>query len=52
MKKNFISIRGTDFVKNEKKFKIRGVAIGSFLNLEHFMLKIAGVETDIKGVFC
>jgi aryl-phospho-beta-D-glucosidase BglC (GH1 family) len=51
MKKNFISIRGTDFVKNEKKFKIRGVAIGSFLNLEHFMLKIAGVETDIKGAF-
>ncbi len=51
MSVNFIEVRGTDFVCEGKPFLVKGFAIGSFLNIEHFMLKLVGIEQNIRKAF-
>ncbi|MGC8764742.1 MAG: glycoside hydrolase family 5 protein [Brevinematia bacterium] len=48
MIKEFVSIEGINFVIDNKPFKIKGVSLGSYLNLEHFMIKLPGIESNIR----
>lgn len=48
---NFVKIKGKDFVFNNKKIVFRGLGIGTWLNLEHFMLGIPTPEKQIKEAF-
>ncbi len=51
MSKNFVSIDGTNFIYEGKPFMIKGFGLGSFLNIEHFMLKLVGIEQNIRKAF-
>lgn len=48
---DFVKIKGTEFVFKNKKVMFRGLGIGTWLNLEHFMLGIPTPEKQIKQAF-
>lgn len=50
-KKQFVQVRGTSFVKNGTEMYFNGIGIGSWLNMEHFMLGIPGTDSQIRHVF-
>ncbi|WP_336775016.1 glycoside hydrolase family 5 protein [Paenibacillus sp. MMO-58] len=48
---NFVQVRGEDFVVNGEKIFFRGFGLGSWMNLEHFMIGLPGTDTMIKKAF-
>jgi len=51
MKKNFIQTQDGCFVRNGKKIILRGWALGSWMNFEHFMLGLPGTNSMIIEAF-
>lgn len=51
MKKKFITVSQTEFTKGGKPLLFRGVGIGSWLNLEHFMVGIPTPDNQIRTSF-
>ncbi|MCX7820968.1 MAG: glycoside hydrolase family 5 protein [Brevinematales bacterium] len=47
----WIDIKETNFICGNNQFKIKGFGLGTFLNIEHFMLKIPGIEQNIRKTF-
>ena len=51
MLKDFIQVSGEDLVVNNAKVVLRGLGVGSWMNIEHFMLGLPGTELLIKEAF-
>lgn len=49
--KDFVQIQGKDFVQGGKKFLFQGLGIGSWLNIEHFMVGIPCTESQMRDSF-
>lgn len=49
MSSKFVTVSQTQFIKNGKPIQFRGVGIGSWLNLEHFMLGIPTPDNQIRA---
>ena len=49
--KDFVRIQGKDFVKEGKPVLFKGLGIGSWLNIEHFMVGIPCTEYQIRDSF-
>lgn len=47
----FIQVQGREFVRNGHPIRLRGFGIGSWLNLEHFMLGLPGLDCQIRAAF-
>lgn len=47
----FIQAKNGGFVLNDEKIMLRGFAIGSWMNIESFMLRIPGTEKRIRETF-
>lgn len=47
--KHFVYVNGTQFFKDEKPVLFRGTGIGSWLNLEHFMVGIPSPDNQIRA---
>ena len=48
---NFLQVAGEDFTVNGEKVLLRGFGLGSWMNLEHFMIGLPGTDTMIKETF-
>ena len=48
MKKEFVKVNGMEFTKTGKPILFRGMGIGSWLNMEHFMLGIPTPDNQIR----
>ncbi|MDI4649844.1 glycoside hydrolase family 5 protein [Cohnella hashimotonis] len=48
---DFLQVRGEDFTANGEKVLLRGFGLGSWMNLEHFMIGLPGTDTMIKKAF-
>ena len=48
MKKEFVKVNGMEFTKAGKPILFRGMGIGSWLNMEHFMLGIPTPDNQIR----
>lgn len=46
--KNFIRVNGKKFYKKDEEILFKGIGIGSWLNLEHFMVGIPGNDFQIR----
>ena len=44
----YLEVSGRNFMFAGKPIRLRGVGLGGWLNLEHFMLGIPGTETEIR----
>lgn len=51
MAHSFVTVSGTQFMKNGSPLLFRGVGIGSWLNLEHFMVGIPTPDHQIRNAF-
>lgn len=51
MRDDFVQIYGDDFVVNGKPILLRGYALGSWMNLEHFMVGMPGTNEMIIQAF-
>ena len=51
MSDNLLQIEGNDFVAGGRKTVLRGLNIGSWLNLEHFMIGMPGADQRIRSEF-
>lgn len=51
MQKNFVQVHSQDFVVNGEKIVFRGFGLGSWMNLEHFMIGLPGTDSLIKKTF-
>ncbi|WP_150269863.1 glycoside hydrolase family 5 protein [Paenibacillus tepidiphilus] len=51
MTTNFVQVKGEDFVVNGDKIVFRGFGLGTWMNLEHFMIGLPGTDTQIKQAF-
>lgn len=51
MNKNFLQTKGTNFVYGDEIIRLRGFGIGSWLNLEPFMIGIPTIEGMIQRRF-
>ena len=49
--KDFVRVQGNQFVVNGKPLMLRGLGVGSWLNLEHFMLGVPGWDGQIRKCF-
>lgn len=47
----FVQVSGEDFTVNGEKIVFRGFGLGSWMNLEHFMIGLPGTDTQIKKAF-
>lgn len=47
----FIAVKGTDFAVNGTPIALKGMGIGSWLNIEHFMVGMPGAESIIRHTF-
>lgn len=47
----FVQVHGEDFMVNGEKILFRGFGLGSWMNLEHFMIGLPGTDTMIKKAF-
>ena len=47
MSYSFLRVKDRNFYLNEEKIVLRGYGIGSWLNLEHFMIGIPGTDSQI-----
>ncbi len=48
MENNFIQVCDRDFCLNDKKILLYGYGIGTWLNIEHFMIGIPGTDMQIR----
>ncbi|MFA5239391.1 MAG: cellulase family glycosylhydrolase [Phycisphaerae bacterium] len=48
MSNGFLRVNGKDFYRDDEKIILRGYGIGSWLNLEHFMLGIPGTDSQMR----
>ncbi len=48
MKKEFVKVNSMEFTKAGKPILFRGMGIGSWLNMEHFMLGIPTPDNQIR----
>ncbi len=48
MKNDFLRVNDRDFYLNDRKIILTGYGIGTWLNLEHFMIGIPGTDTQIR----
>lgn len=46
-----VQVQGTQFVVNESPIRFRGLGVGSWLNMEHFMLGIPTPDKQIREAF-
>ena len=51
MRRDFLQVSGENFVRNGEKAFLRGFAIGSWMNLEHFMMGRPGTDEMMKEAF-
>ena len=51
MRENFIQTKGEQFFLNEKPILLRGWALGSWMNFEHFMMGLPGPNSMILDAF-
>jgi hypothetical protein len=51
MNDKFIQISGENFTVNGKPILLRGYALGSWMNLEHFMIGLPGTNSMIQDAF-
>jgi endoglucanase len=51
MKEDYIQVSGKEFILNNKKIILRGFGIGSWMNMEHFMMGLPGTEEMIRSLF-
>ncbi len=51
MKHNFIQTEGSNFILNGEKIILRGWALGSWMNFEHFMIGMPGTNSMIIEAF-
>ncbi|HEX2952721.1 MAG TPA: glycosyl hydrolase family 5, partial [Bacillota bacterium] len=51
MKSTFVQAKQGEFFLEEKPIVLRGFAVGSWMNFEHFMLRIPGTEKKIRRTF-
>ena len=51
MKKDFIQTQDDCFIRNGEKIVLRGWALGSWMNLEHFMIGMPGTNSMILEAF-
>jgi endoglucanase len=49
MSDGFLTVMDRDFYLNGEKITLRGYGIGTWLNLEHFMLGIPGMDSQIRA---
>lgn len=49
MSNGFLRVKDRDFYLNDRKMILRGFGLGSWLNLEHFMLGIPGTDSQIRS---
>lgn len=49
--KHFVQVNGQDFTVDGEKIVFRGFGLGSWMNLEHFMIGLPGTDTMIKQAF-
>ena len=47
----FIGISGKEFVRNGKPLLFKGLGIGSWLNIEHFMVGMPCTESQMRDSF-
>lgn len=47
----FVQVNGEDFTVGGQKIVFRGFGLGSWMNLEHFMIGLPGTDTMIKRAF-
>ncbi|MBW4083693.1 glycoside hydrolase family 5 protein [Paenibacillus sp. S150] len=47
----FVQVSGEDFTVSGKKIVFRGFGLGTWMNLEHFMIGLPGTDTMIKKAF-
>jgi endoglucanase len=45
----YLQVQGSEFSYRGKPISLRGVGLGGWLNIEHFMLGIPGTETEIRS---
>ena len=50
-RQNFVQVHGREYYKKNKKIFFNGIGIGSWLNMEHFMLGIPGTDAQIRKTF-
>lgn len=48
MEKKFVKVNGTEFVKDGKSMLFRGLGIGTWLNMEHFMIGMPTPDNQIR----
>jgi endoglucanase len=48
---NFIQAKNGEFKLNNKKITLRGFGVGTWMVLEHFMIRIPGIEKSIRQIF-
>ena len=51
MQREFIQAGNGDFILKDKKIMLRGFAVGSWMNMESFMLRIPGTEKRIRQTY-
>ena len=49
MSSGFIEVKGRNFYLNDKKIMLYGYGIGTWLNLEHFMIGLPGTDSQIRA---
>lgn len=51
MKPNLVRVDGTRFVRSGKEVFFAGIGLGSWLNLEHFMVGLPGTDSMMRQAF-
>jgi hypothetical protein len=51
MRRGFVQINGEHFTVDGEPILLRGYALGTWLNLEHFMIGLPGTDTMIRDAF-
>jgi endoglucanase len=51
MRQDFVQICGDHFSVNGQKIRLRGYTLGSWMNLEHFMMGLPGTHSMIREAF-
>ena len=48
---DFVKVKGKEFYYKGKPILFSGLGVGSWLNMEHFMLGLPGTDTQIRKTF-
>lgn len=48
---HYVKVQGKEFVLQEKPIRFKGIGIGSWLNIEHFMVGIPCTDSQIRDSF-